>query len=208
MGKRVALFVLITALVGIPVFSQESGTTIDNSIKPELIIDVNPLMWLLSGLVDGNNNRSVYFDIGFQFYVTPDLAIKINPAVSVGFTGETAFSDTPNWFLEVQLPVGIMWFPVTRGPVFVGISLTPGYYHRFIDAGDEAFVSIGALVEVGYQFKLTNYMVLTPSIGVARVFPIAMQGGAYASPHYNLFSPWPLDSPVSPRVRLALGFWI
>ena len=68
-------------------------------------------------------------------------------------------------------------------------------------------MSIGALAEIGYQIKLPNYMAITPSIGVARIFAIPMQDGVYTTPHYSLYSPWPMDTVVSPRFRLAFGFW-
>jgi hypothetical protein len=211
MGKRLAFFSLIICLAGVPVFSQESGTGADDSGAPAWVVDVNPLMWVLSSLADANNNRSVYFDMGVQFAVADGLAIRINPAFSIGFTGETAFSDAQTQFFDAQLPIGLMCFPVTDVPAFFAISLTPGYYHASNDADDDVatFVSIGAIVEIGYQLKLTDQLVFTPSIGVARVYPIPIgHDGAYTAPHYNLFSPWPMDTQVSPRIRLALGLWL
>jgi hypothetical protein len=204
MGKRLAFFFLIVCLAGAAGFSQET----EDDIAPDWVLDVNPLMWILSGLANENNNRSVYYDLGIQYNLNSFFALKVNPAISVGFTKETAFSNAQVRFLEVQIPVGFQCFPITNVPAFFAISLTPGVYCTFDDGDAVTFVSIGALVEIGYQLKLANHLVFTPSVGVARIFPLPLQDGAYDTPHYTLYSPWPMDTAVSPRIRLALGFWI
>jgi hypothetical protein len=187
----------------------------ETKAQPELariIIDVNPLMWILSGLPDEINNRSIFFDIGFQFNILPDAAVRINPAFTFGFTDETAFSDSPIQFFEIDVPLSLFCFPFPHDTyldvLFFGISVVVAYHKTMGTDADTVFFSIGALLEAGYQIKLSNHLSITPSIGVSRMFPKLIDGDAYAPPSFHLYSPWTTDSPVAPRARITLGFWI
>jgi hypothetical protein len=183
--------------------------------RPELahiIIDVNPLMWILSGMPDEINNRSIFFDVGFQFNILPDAAVRINPAFTFGFTGETAFSDSPIQFFEIDVPLSLFCFPFPHDTyldvLFFGISVVAAYHKTMGTDADTIFFSVGALLEAGYQIKLSNHLAITPSIGVSRMFPKLIDGEAYTPPSFHLYSPWTADSPVAPRARITLGFWI
>jgi hypothetical protein len=183
--------------------------------KPELarlIIDANPLMWICSGIPDNNNNRSIFFDIGFQYNLLPDAALRINPSFSFGFTGESAFSDSPAQFFEVGVPLSLFCFPFPDDTyldaLFFGISVVLAYHNTMGTDVDTVYVSIGALMEIGYQLKLSNHLAITPSIGVSRMFPKLIDGEEYSAPNFNLYSPWTVDTPVAPRIRVSLGFWL
>jgi hypothetical protein len=183
--------------------------------RPELarlVIDANPLMWILSGILDQNNNRSIFFDIGIQYNILSVVALRINPSFSIGFTGETAFSDSPVQFFEVDFPLTLLCFPFPNDTYmdvfFFGISVV-AVYHKVMETDTStAFVSVGALLEVGYQLKLSNHLSITPSIGVSRMFPKLIDGEASSVPSFNLYSPWISDTPVAPRARVSFGFWI
>jgi hypothetical protein len=177
-----------------------------------VVIDVNPLMWILSGIPDKNNNRSVFFDIGVQFNMLPGISLRFNPSVSFGFTGETAFSDSRMNFVEVELPLTFMCFPFSANKylrsVFFGVSVVNAY-HNIVEGDDTGLiVSIGAMLEIGYQIKLSNRLAITPSVGVSRMFPKPMNDKPYTAPNFNLYSPWTTDTPVAPRARLTVGFWL
>jgi hypothetical protein len=180
--------------------------------RPELarmVIDMNPFMWIFSGILDENNNRSIFFDIGVQYNISSDVAVRVNPSFSFGFTGETAFSDAPLQFFEIDIPLSLFCFPFPDDTyldvLFFGISVLVAY-HSTMDT-NTAFLSIGALLEVGYQLKLSNHLAITPSIGVSRMFPKLIEGDEYVSPNFNLYSPWTADTPIAPRARLTVGFW-
>jgi hypothetical protein len=177
-----------------------------------VVIDVNPLMWILSGIPDKNNNRSVFFDIGIQFNMLPGISLRFNPSVSFGFTGETAFSDSRMNFVEVELPLTFICFPFSANdylrPVFFGVSVVNAY-HSIVEGDDTGLiVSIGAMLEIGYQIKLSNRLAITPAVGVSRMFPKPMNDKPYTAPNFNLYSPWTTDTPVAPRARLTVGFWL
>jgi hypothetical protein len=202
MSKRFLVFVFL-CLTGIRGFALETSL-------PRYVIDVNPLMWILSGVFDDNNNRSVYFDVGFQYALGEGTALKVNPAFAVGLDplNKKENAADADVFLDIELPVGIMSFPVSDIPAFFAISLTPGVYCLFDDDGPAAkYFSMGALIEFGYQFRLSNSLAFTTSLGFSRMFPIPLSEKKDTIPRYNLYSPWTKDSWVSPRIRLALGFW-
>jgi hypothetical protein len=193
----------------------QAETETAGKAKPELarfVIDANPLMWILSGIPDQNNNRSIFFDIGIQFNILPDVALRINPSFSVGVAAETAFSDSPEQFLEVDFPLSLFCFPFPDDTyldmLFFGISVVAAYHKAMETDTDTVFVSIGALLEIGYQLRLSNHLSITPSIGVSRMFPKLIDGAAYSAPNFNLYSPWISDTPVAPRARISVGFWI
>jgi hypothetical protein len=199
--------------------SREAPTQTDKPPTPKtadqavFVLDVNPVMWILSGIPDENNNRSIFFDIGVQYNILPYLAIRFNPSFSFGFTSETAFTDSQMNFLELEFPVSFLCFPFPDetylSPAFFGISIICSY-HSMADAdtGDTIFASIGAMMELGYQFKFSNHLTVTPSIGVSRIFPKPVNGEADSVPNFNLYSPWTADTAVAPRIRVTLGFWI
>jgi hypothetical protein len=176
------------------------------------IVDVNPLMWIFSGIPDENNNRSVFFDVGLQFNMLPGISLRFNPSVSFGFTSESAFADSHINFVEVELPVTFICFPFSKSdylwPVFFGVSILNAY-HDIMD-GDNAglIVSVGAMLEIGYQMKLSNHLAITPSIGISRMFPKSKDSDLYEAPNFNLYSPWPKDTPVAPRIRITIGYWL
>jgi hypothetical protein len=178
----------------------------------KFVIDVNPFMWIFSGIPDKNNNRSVFFDIGIQFNMLPGISLRFNPSMSFGFTGETAFSDSHINFVEVELPLTFLCFPFSGNDylrnVFFGVSVVNAY-HNIMEGDDPGLIiSIGAMLEIGYQAKLSNHLVITPSVGVSRMFPKPANDEPYTSPNFNLYSPWPKDTPVAPRARLTIGFWL
>jgi hypothetical protein len=178
-----------------------------------LVVDVNPFMWIFSGIPDENNNRSVFFDIGIQYNVRDDMALRFNPSFSFGFTSETAFTDSPINFLEFEFPFTFLCFPFPKetylSSAFFGISVISTYYNTmYDDADDTVFMSIGAMMELGYQFMFSNRLTITPSIGISRMFPKPVNGGAASVPNFNLYSPWPADTPIAPRIRVTLGFWL
>jgi hypothetical protein len=183
-----------------------------NPDASRLIVDVNPLMWILSGIPDKNNNRSIFFDLGIQCNMLQDAALRINPSFAFGFTGETAYSDSPTQFFEIDFPLSLFCFPFPDATyldvLFFGISVVASYHKTMTTDTDTVFVSIGALMEIGYQIKLSNHLAITPSIGVSRIFPKLIEGEANSAPTLNLYSPWPLDTPVAPRARITLGFWL
>ena len=194
--------------------SRKDGQT-QTAAKPELarlIIDVNPFMWIFSGIIDENNNRSIFFDIGIQYNMLPDVALRLNPSFSFGFTSETAFSDSQMQFFEIDFPVSLFCFPFPDDTyldvLFFGISVVVAYHNTMGETADTTFVSIGALLEAGYQLKFSNHLSVTPSIGVSRMFPRLINGDEYSVPSFNLYSPWTADTPIAPRVRVTVGFWI
>jgi hypothetical protein len=185
---------------------------------PTLVIDVNPVMWLLSGALEEENNKSVYIDVGIQWAITDDLAIKIDPAFAFGFDVGNPKEDAEKepYFLDVEIPIGFVAFPFIEKssvPFFWGISMTPGAYLIFGDSGTSPlkYFSVGALVEVGFQFRWAYSVTLTVSVGVSRTFAIPLTEEDI-KPRYNLYSPgleeWLDGWPVSPRLRLALGFYL
>jgi hypothetical protein len=183
--------------------------------RPELarlIVDVNPLMWIFSGIPDDNNNRSIFFDIGIQYNMFVDTAVRINPAFSFGFTRETAFSDAPVPFFEITVPFSLLCFPFPKDTyldaLFFGISVAVDYHSTMDEDAETVFLSIGALIEIGYQLKLSNHLTITPSIGVSRMFPKLVEGEVYSAPSFNLYSPWTADTPIAPRARITVGFWV
>jgi hypothetical protein len=193
----------------------QAETETEAKAKPELarfVIDANPLMWILSGIPDKNNNRSIFFDIGIQFNILPDVALRINPSFSVGFTSATAFSDSPEQFFEVDVPLSLLCFPFPKDTYmdvfFFGISVVAAYHKITETNTDTVFMSVGALLEIGYQLKLSNHLSITPSIGISRMFPKLIDDAAYSAPNFNLYSPWTADTPVAPRARISIGFWI
>lgn len=218
--------VLVTALLAFPVCTgvaqgqppaqeQPQPTLLDRqqTASPDdalFVIDVNPFMWIFSGIPDENNNRSVFFDIGIQFNMLPGLSLRFNPSVSFGFTSETAFSDAHVNFVETELPLTLICFPFSENeylrPVFFGISIINAYHD--IKENDGLIVSIGAMLEIGYQIKLSNHLAITPSAGISRMFPRLLNDGANEAPNFNLYSPWTSDTPIAPRVRLTLGVWV
>jgi hypothetical protein len=172
-------------------------------------------MWLLSGILDGKNNRSAYFDVGVQYALNDDTALKINPAFALGFDSLNAKEGAEHepFFVDIQIPVGIMYFPFIDTaytlPVFFALSVTPGmYFLSDSDGSPLKYFSIGALLEAGYQRRLSYNWILTVSIGVARMFSILLPEVKDIIPRYNLYSPWPIDSGFSPRFRVALGYWL
>jgi hypothetical protein len=192
---------------------QQTGTAA--KARPDLarlIVDVNPLMWILSGIPDENNNRSVFFDIGIQYNMFADTAIRLNPAFSFGFTRETAFSDSPVQFFEITVPLSLLCFPFPKDTyldvLFFGISVAANYHKTLGSEADRVFLSIGALIEIGYQIKFSNHLSITPSIGVSRMFPKLIEGDVYSVPSFNLYSPWTADTPIAPRARITVGFWV
>ena len=198
-----------------------SGTPATTGTRPEaktadqavFVLDVNPIMWILSGIPDENNNRSVFFDIGIQWNLYQDISLRLNPSFSFGFTGETAFSDSPINFFEFEFPFTFLCFPFPKGtylsPAFFGISIVCTYHSTMYDDSDDTvFMSIGAMMELGYQFMFSNRLTITPSIGISRMFPKPINGGTAAVPNFNIYSPWTADTAVAPRVRITLGFWL
>ncbi|MDR3356810.1 MAG: hypothetical protein LBO04_06435 [Spirochaetaceae bacterium] len=181
--------------------------------KAVLVLDVNPFMWIFSGIPDENNNRSIFFDIGVQYNVIPGIALRFNPSFSFGFTKETAFTVLHNNFLELEFPLSFLCFPFPDetylSPAFFGVSLILSY-HNTADtgSGETVFVSVGAMMELGYQFKFSNHLVITPSIGISRIFPKPINGEAHSVPNFNVYSPWTFDTAVAPRIRVTLGFWL
>jgi hypothetical protein len=178
-----------------------------------LVLDVNPFMWIFSGIPDENNNRSVFFDFGIQYNVNPDIALRFNPSFSFGFTGETAFTDSPINFLEFEFPFTFLCFPFPAetylSPAFFGISIICTYHNTMYDDSDDTvFMSVGAMMELGYQFMFSNHLTITPSIGISRMFPKPVNGGTAPVPNFNIYSPWALDTAIAPRIRVTLGFWL
>jgi hypothetical protein len=178
-----------------------------------LVLDVNPFMWIFSGIPDENNNRSVFFDIGVQYNLRDDIALRFNPSFSFGFTSETAFTDSPVNFLEFEFPFTFLCFPFPKdtylSPAFFGISVICTYHNTmYEDSDNTVFMSVGAMMELGYQFMFSNHLTITPSIGISRMFPKSVNGGTASVPNFNLYSPWTADTPISPRVRVTLGFWL
>jgi hypothetical protein len=112
----------------------------------------------------------------------------------------------------VDIPITFLCFPFSENeylwPVFFGVSVVNAY-HNVLD-GDESglIVSIGAMLEMGYQIKLSNHLAITPSLGVSRIFPKPLNDDPYEAPKFNLYSPWTKDTPVAPRARLTIGFWL
>ena len=177
------------------------------------MLDINPFMWIFSGIPDENNNRSIFFDIGVQYNVIQDIALRFNPSFSLGFTGETAFTDSPIDFFEVELPLTFICFPFPTetylSPAFFGVSIICTYHSTLHDDSDDTvFMSIGAMMELGYQFMFSNHLTITPSIGISRMFPKPVNGGTASVPNFNIYSPWMADTPVAPRIRVTLGFWL
>jgi hypothetical protein len=189
--------------------NQQQGANPDDAL---FIIDVNPLMWIFSGIPDENNNRSVFFDIGLQFNISTSISLRFNPSVSFGFTSETAFNDSHINFVEVELPITFICFPFSETeylwPIFFGVSIINAYHNIMDDDNANLITSIGAMLEVGYQIKLLNHLTITPSIGISRIFPKPMDDEPYKAPNFNLYSPWPEDTSVAPRIRITIGFWL
>jgi hypothetical protein len=142
----------------------------------------------------------------------PDAALRINPSFSFGFTGETAFSNSPAQFFEVDFPLSLFCFPFPDDThldvLFFGISVIATYHSTMDTDADTVFLSIGALLEVGYQIKLSNHLAITPSIGVSRMFPKLIEGDEYSVPSFNFYSPWTADTLVAPRARVSIGCWL
>jgi hypothetical protein len=191
----------------------QSGTAPDPD-SARFVIDVNPLMWTLSGIPDKNNNRSMFFDAGIQYNMLPGVSVRINPSISFGFTSETAFAASHTDFIQLAFPLTFICFPFSSDyylksvlkHAFFGISIIYAHYSSYDENGE--FDSVGALLEIGYQIKLSNHLAITPSIGVSRVFPKRKEDGEYSSPNFLIYSPWPDDTPLALRGRLTLGFWI
>lgn len=193
-------------------------TSARNSVKktPDqaiLVLDINPFMWIFSGIPDENNNRSIFFDIGVQYNVRQDIALRLNPSFSLGFTGETAFTDSPVDFFEFEIPFTFLCFPFPAetymSPAFFGVSVICTYHNTMRDdLDDTVFLSVGAMMELGYQFMFSNRLTITPSIGISRMFPKPVNGGTASVPNFNIYSPWTADTAVSPRIRVTLGFWL
>jgi hypothetical protein len=211
MSKRIFIFSFLF-LLGMKGFSQVYPWV------PTLVIDVNPMMWLLSGALEEENNKSAYFDVGIQRAITDDFAIKVNPAFAFGLDARNAKADAAKepYFLDVEIPVGFISFPFiekSRVPFFWGISVTPGAYLLFDDSGGSPlkYLSVGALAEVGFQFRWAYSVTLTVSVGVSRTFAIPLTEEDIV-PRYYLYSPgleeWLDGWPVAPRLRLALGFYL
>jgi hypothetical protein len=200
-----------------PQQNQQTQTETAAKADPErarFVVDVNPFMWIFSGILDENNNRSLFFDIGIQFNMLPSVALRFNPSFSSGFTSETAFSDSQTEFLEADLPISLFCFPFPHDTyldmLFFGVSVVFAYYNATSVDPDTTttFVSVGALLEVGYQLRLSNHLTITPSIGVSRIFPKLIDGDTYFTPNFKLYSPWTFDTPVAPRARVTVGFWV
>ncbi|MDR2795421.1 MAG: hypothetical protein LBB47_01770 [Spirochaetaceae bacterium] len=178
-----------------------------------LVLDVNPFMWIFSGIPDENNNRSIFFDIGVQYNMLPGIAVRFNPSFSFGFTSETAFTDSQMDFFELEFPFTFLCFPFPDetylSPAFFGVSIICAYHDTVNpDSSNTVFFSIGAMMELGYQFKFSNHLAITPSIGISRIFPKPVDGTSSSVPNFNFYSPWTDDTPVAPRIRVTLGFWL
>jgi hypothetical protein len=161
-----------------------------------LLIDANPIMWIIWGIPDDDNNSAALFDIGLQFNLLQGISLRIDPTFSFGFNPDISDSMT---FFEFELPIGIIFFPFSISneyiqPIFFGAYLVPGLHYTI--EGDEPglAMSVGTILEAGYQLRLANRIAITPAVGLK-------------APNVTLHSPWPGDAPATPNIRLSIGFW-
>jgi hypothetical protein len=160
----------------------------------ELVIDANPIMWILWGIPDDDNYSAALFDIGLQFNLLRGLSLRINPTFSFGFNTDISSSMV---FFEFELPFGLIFFPFSRNeyiqPIFFGAYIVAGY-HYTIEGDESSEMLMGTILEAGYQLKLTNHIAITPAVGL-KVANVAFH------------SPWPGDSQTTANIRISLGFW-